>query len=678
VAGSAERPTVFISYSHQDRQWLARLRVHLKPLERDFAIDIWDDSRIEPGTNWKNEIALALQSANVAVLLVSADFLGSDFIASDELPPLLNAAEGRGTRIIPVHLSASRFRKTPGLAQFQSINDPATPLVSVPVGEQEAVFVKLADAIEAYLFAGSGRAATAPSGSPTGAQPASPSVPAVLPAPVEAALDEIRQEIDKAGREGDKPLASQIARFVFVAGLQAIAGRAHPKRLAGNLERALGAALAAIAAGSRPLYGGDEWRTLTFASTDPIATLVMAVTRNREVTDEIVKAMKEMSSHGPIHLREPFGDWTLELRPGFQMGCGIVDEPFVTHPTWRVGHAYHPYIFMTGETLSRQDDVAAMIGHDQRYDIGGIVIVAKDFDGAVLGQLPREVKKIDRLEYGEDYARESIESVLAIKAPEDDRQREALLNDLRVVTGARPLRDQRGRASGAVDHLQVGRADRVLSIPGHTAVIAGRGGRSAIESHIVELSSALERTTDHEQRQTLEERVHRLRAAIAVVDAGRRFRDDDAKGKRVWPLLHEGLRALERAGADGIATGDGLALANAAQAIRRQDDLIDAGEAVALLAAALETPMKARAEEVGRDSDELLREVRQRQVQAANDNIGYHSDQDAFVDLFSAGVIVPTAVLRATVRLAVDAAARKLKEIRFNDELVKQIGGAPG
>lgn len=145
------RTRVFISYSHKDREWLDRLLVHLRPLERQGKIDVWADTKIRPGLKWHTEILAAIDSARVAVLLVSADFLASDFIAKAELPPLLNAAEKEGARILPLLISPSRFARTEGLKEFQAVNGSLVSLISLPHDKQEEILDRLAAEIENFI-----------------------------------------------------------------------------------------------------------------------------------------------------------------------------------------------------------------------------------------------------------------------------------------------------------------------------------------------------------------------------------------------------------------------------------------------------------------------------------------------------------------------------------------------
>src|SRR5690242_9852046 len=106
------RNRAFVSYSHADKKHLARLRIHLAHYTRELKVDVWDDTRITPGMQWKKEIKDAIASAKVAILLVSADFLASGFIARDELPPLLVAAKNEGARIFIVILSPCAFKSS--------------------------------------------------------------------------------------------------------------------------------------------------------------------------------------------------------------------------------------------------------------------------------------------------------------------------------------------------------------------------------------------------------------------------------------------------------------------------------------------------------------------------------------------------------------------------------------
>lgn len=145
------RRGVFISYSHKDRRWLDQLRTHLRPLERDHHLAIWDDTRIRAGTQWREEIRNAIANARVAILLVSSEFLASDFIHNDELPPLLHAAREEGAVILPVIINPCRFVRTENLAGFQAVNDPDKPLTTMKSAGRDRTFLKVVDAVEAAL-----------------------------------------------------------------------------------------------------------------------------------------------------------------------------------------------------------------------------------------------------------------------------------------------------------------------------------------------------------------------------------------------------------------------------------------------------------------------------------------------------------------------------------------------
>lgn len=148
LASEEAGSNVFISYSHRDAEFLARLMVHLRPLERQGLIDLWVDTKLEVGDQWRSAIEEALTNARVAILLISADFLASDFIVQDELAPLLDQAKSKGLRIIPVIIKPCRFQRDKSLSRFQAINDPTAPLSTLLEGEQERIYDRISEAVE--------------------------------------------------------------------------------------------------------------------------------------------------------------------------------------------------------------------------------------------------------------------------------------------------------------------------------------------------------------------------------------------------------------------------------------------------------------------------------------------------------------------------------------------------
>ena len=147
---------VFISYSRKDRESLQRLETFLKPLERDGLIDAWSDTRIQAGLIWKEEIDTALDRAPMAVLLISSDFLASDFICNKEMPRILSRANRGELTILSIFLRhadlddvAFAYTDDQGrqqkdtLTRFQGFGKPNEPLSEMSWSDQERVFTEV-------------------------------------------------------------------------------------------------------------------------------------------------------------------------------------------------------------------------------------------------------------------------------------------------------------------------------------------------------------------------------------------------------------------------------------------------------------------------------------------------------------------------------------------------------
>jgi TIR domain-containing protein len=141
---------VFICYSHKDAQHWDRLKTHLAFYEKNGTLNVWEESRLAPGSLWRVEMEAAISKTKIAILLVSADFLASSLIMEDHVPRLLAAAKTKEVIIIPVIVGACAFQETV-LAQFQPANDPSKPLKSMRPSGREKIWYELAMAVHTEL-----------------------------------------------------------------------------------------------------------------------------------------------------------------------------------------------------------------------------------------------------------------------------------------------------------------------------------------------------------------------------------------------------------------------------------------------------------------------------------------------------------------------------------------------
>lgn len=147
------RAKAFISYSHSDEMYFNRLQLHLRPLEKNYKFAYWSDRKLKAGDLWKERIIAEIEASDVIVMLVSADFLASDFVVETELPRALANAQERGARIMSILASPCLFEESE-LGAFQAVNSPNETLQDMQENNAanfERVFLRLAREIISYL-----------------------------------------------------------------------------------------------------------------------------------------------------------------------------------------------------------------------------------------------------------------------------------------------------------------------------------------------------------------------------------------------------------------------------------------------------------------------------------------------------------------------------------------------
>ena len=137
---------VFFSYAHKDEKLRDELAKQLDILERQDDIATWHDRRIEPGEEWAGKIAENLKAANLILLLVSADFLASDYIQDVELQHALTRHEEKTARVVPIILRPCLWKESK-LAQLQVLPTNGKPITSNAWPDHDTAWLNVVESI---------------------------------------------------------------------------------------------------------------------------------------------------------------------------------------------------------------------------------------------------------------------------------------------------------------------------------------------------------------------------------------------------------------------------------------------------------------------------------------------------------------------------------------------------
>lgn len=144
------REPIFISYAHEDRQWLLKLRAALRPLEHQAQLAVWDDHRLRPGDLFQRDIEAAIAQAKVAILIVSDDFFASTFIQEQELPRLLAKTQAGTCRVLWLLVSGTGWQASP-LRHILALNDSSEPLALLSPARQQEALIMLRKSVAAAI-----------------------------------------------------------------------------------------------------------------------------------------------------------------------------------------------------------------------------------------------------------------------------------------------------------------------------------------------------------------------------------------------------------------------------------------------------------------------------------------------------------------------------------------------
>jgi chaperonin GroEL len=239
----------------------------------------------------------------------------------------------------------------------------------------------------------------------------------------------------------------------------------------------------------------------------------------------------------------------------------------------------------------------------------------------------------------------------AVKAPGFGDRRNAMLQDIAILTGGQLIAEELGLKLENVSLDQLGRAKRVVVDKDNTTIVGGGGQRAQIEARIQQIKHEIEATTSDYDREKLQERLAKLAGGVAVIRVGA---PSESEMKSRKEALDDAISATKAAVAEGIVPGGGLALLRCLTAVEKEEQAAEGDErtGVQILKRALSAPARQIAENSAVDGGVVVARMLE-----GKGNHGFDAQRNQYVDLVKAGIIDPTKVVRVALENAVSVAS---------------------
>jgi len=440
----------------------------------------------------------------------------------------------------------------------------------------------------------------------------------------------LRQAAERTGDVvGDgTSTATILAHAIFADGVRNVTAGASAIDLKRGLDRALVAAVTALKDMSRKVSTRKEKAQ--------VATI--SAHNDAAIGELVADAMEKVGGEGVITVEESKTTETvLEVVEGMQFDRGYTSPYFITDAEKMESVLEEPYVLLTDRKVNLLKDLIPLL--EQVAKSGRpILFVAEDFEGEALATLI--VNQI----------RGVLKSV-AVKAPGFGDRRKAMLADMAVLTGGQLVSEEIGIKLEDVQLAQLGRAKRVVADKDTTTIIGGAGDRKAIEGRMAQIRREIEKATSDYDKEKLEERLAKLAGGVAVIRVGA---PSESEMKSRKDALDDAISSTKAAVAEGIVPGGGLALLRCIDAVAavEKDTEGDERTGVQCLKRALESPARQIAENSAVDGGVVVH----RMIEATGAQ-GFDAARGEYVDLFEAGIVDPTKVVRVALENAVSVAS---------------------
>ncbi len=415
--------------------------------------------------------------------------------------------------------------------------------------------------------------------------------------------------------------ATVMAEAIYNEGLKAVVAGVNPTLMKRGMDKAVEDIVAELKKLSTKISDKKE--------TEQVATV--ASNFDSEIGKMIAEATEKVGKDGVITVEEGKTLKTeVEWVEGMQFDRGYLSPYFVTNPTSMTAVLEDAYILIYEKKISSVKDLVPVL--EKVAQTGKpLLLIAEDIDGEALATLV-----INKLR--------GTFRCAAVKAPGYGDRRKAMLEDIAVLTGGKPIFEALGIELENVALSDLGQAKKIEIDKDNTTIIEGAGKSDAIQGRIVAIRREIGDTTSDYDREKLEERLAKLAGGVAKINVGAATESEMKEKKaRVEDALHATRAALE----EGILPGGGVALLRASRTVKPTGLSHDESTGYAIIVRACTAPIHQIAENAGQDGGVVVSKVSEQ-----SGNFGYDALNDSYCDLVKAGIIDPTKVTRSALQNA--------------------------
>ena len=448
--------------------------------------------------------------------------------------------------------------------------------------------------------------------------------------------------------------ATVLAQAIVREGLKNVAAGANPMDLKRGIDKAVSAVVENLKSQSQEV-GENAEKIKQVAS--------ISANNDDTIGALISEAFGKVGKEGVITVEEAKGtDTMVDVVEGMQFDRGYQSPYFVTNPEKMVAELENPYILLVEKKISSMKELLPVL--EPVAQAGkSLLIISEEVEGEALATLV--VNKL----------RGSLK-IAAVKAPGFGDRRKAMLEDIAILTGGQVISEERGFTMENATLEMLGTAEKITIDKDNTTIVNGGGDEAQIKGRVNQIKAQMETTTSDYDREKLQERLAKLAGGVAVLYVGAASEVEMKEKKdRVDDALHATRAAVE----EGIVPGGGVALVRSISNLNIEGINPDETTGIKIVKRAIEEPLRQIVANAGGEGSVIVAKVAD-----GSGDFGYNAKNDEYVNMYEAGIIDPTKVVRVALENAASVAGMLLTtecvvtEIKKDEPAMPMGGGMPG